>query len=1082
MNPRLILAILLPFAACGLQWLLWDAWIEPYVWFLFFPAAFFSAWLGGLRGGLAGTVIGALLVWFVYMPPAFSFELHEPAGAASIVLFVVMGGLFAWFFERLTLAMRTTDEALQATEAASAKISRLYEKTLELDKLKSQFFANVSHELRTPLTLILAPLEQRLRRLATAPAGGGGGPRSVREASASGVHAAVDEGGMTDCRAVGAGDSESERRETELMLRNARLLYRHVSDLLDAAKLEAGRMTIGWSRVDLSGLVRAVASHFESLARERGIAYTVKAPEALPAEADGEKLQRVLLNLLSNAFKFTPDGGRIELRLARENRHVLIEVQDNGPGVPADMREAVFERFRQVEGDARRLYGGTSLGLAIVREFAELHGGSANVAEAPGGGALFLVRLPLRAPAGSVIQEAPGTFDPIFGLGAVGELCRPARDAAAPTRTEDGANKPLVLVVEDNADMNAFIADALRPHYRVACAFDGREGIEMALALHPDLILSDIMMPAMSGDRMVAELRRQPGTADVPIVMLTAKADDDLRVRLLKEGVQDYLHKPFSVEELLARIGGLLETRRRSAFALRASEERYRTVVNSLSEGVMLFDLAGEVLTANPAAERILGLGVAEMQSRGLGDWRPIREDGSPFPLGELPVAQVLAACRPRRGIVLGDVNPKGNVAWLTINAEPVLDPANGELAAVVVSFADITDRKQAEDRLVKSQAQLKAFIRHAPVSIAMFDRDMNYLATSGRWVAEYGRGYADLVGLNHYQVHPDMPPEWKRVHRQGLAGETLKNDEDLWTQADGSRHWLRWAVLPWTDENGAIGGIIICAEDITERMLAREEILRLNADLERRVAERTAELTAANRELDSFAYAVSHDLRAPLRAMSGFGQALVEDYGDRLAGEAKSYIDQIVIASRRMGELIDGLLALSRSTRGELRRDAVDLSALARRLLDELAQGDPAREVAAEVEAGLAARGDAHMIEVAMRNLLGNAWKYTAQAVSPSIRVYANVCEGRHWICVADNGAGFDMAHAGKLFQPFQRLHRQDEFPGIGIGLATVQRIVHRHGGVIEARGEPGKGAVFCSPLPDVSLSSLRNEEEARR
>jgi signal transduction histidine kinase/HAMP domain-containing protein len=254
----------------------------------------------------------------------------------------------------------------------------------------------------------------------------------------------------------------------------------------------------------------------------------------------------------------------------------------------------------------------------------------------------------------------------------------------------------------------------------------------------------------------------------------------------------------------------------------------------------------------------------------------------------------------------------------------------------------------------------------------------------------------------------------------------------------------------------------------------AKQEIHRLNADLERRVQERTAELQAANQELEGFAYAVSHDLRAPLRAMSGFSQALLEDHGGRLDGEARNYLDQITVASRKMGELIDGLLALSRNTRGELRHDTVDLSSLAGRLLAELAAAEPARRVTWEIQPGLAARGDARMIETLMRNLLGNAWKYTARTAAPVIRFHEEQ-DGERFFCVSDNGAGFEMAHAGKLFQPFQRLHRQDEFPGIGIGLATVQRIVHRHGGTIRARGAPGEGATFAFTLP---FSTARTEE----
>ncbi|MBI5593650.1 MAG: PAS domain S-box protein [Deltaproteobacteria bacterium] len=261
-----------------------------------------------------------------------------------------------------------------------------------------------------------------------------------------------------------------------------------------------------------------------------------------------------------------------------------------------------------------------------------------------------------------------------------------------------------------------------------------------------------------------------------------------------------------------------------------------------------------------------------------------------------------------------------------------------------------------------------------------------------------------------------------------------------------------------------AVIGIVL---DVTERKQAEAKIHALNAELEHRVGQRTAELTAANRELDSFVYAVSHDLRAPLRAMSGFSQALVEDYGERLEGEARVFLDQITLAGRKMGELIDGLLTLSRSIRGELRCDTLDLSATAERLLAELSREEPERRVAWQVEPGLSAQGDARMIERVLYNLLANAWKFTARTAEPRIRVFAEADDGERLFCVADNGAGFDMAHAAKLFQPFQRLHRQDEFSGTGIGLATAQRIINRHGGVIRAEGSPGQGATFSFSLP---------------
>ena len=254
---------------------------------------------------------------------------------------------------------------------------------------------------------------------------------------------------------------------------------------------------------------------------------------------------------------------------------------------------------------------------------------------------------------------------------------------------------------------------------------------------------------------------------------------------------------------------------------------------------------------------------------------------------------------------------------------------------------------------------------------------------------------------------------------------------------------------------------------DTTERRAAEDAVRDLNTSLERKVELRTAELRAANEELRTFSYSVSHDLRAPLRAMSGFSQALREDYGERLNDEALGYLDRIQAGSQRMEGLIDGLLALSRATRGELERGHVDVSSLATATLEETAAEDTERDVTWDVSPGITVEGDPRMIEAVMCNLLGNAWKYTGKTADARISVTSSLQDGEAWVCVTDNGAGFDPAYADKLFQPFQRLHSQDEFDGLGIGLATVKRIIDRHGGRILAVATPGQGARFCFTLP---------------
>ena len=486
----------------------------------------------GLFIGLCG-LTHFMKIWTIWNPDYLADGLLKVATALASVA-TAIGLLFVWpKVERVVNAARLSEERRLKLESAHAELQALHSKVSQLDSARTRFFANVSHELRTPLALILGPAERML-----------------------------DEPGL----------SQGQRRHLQDISRNSKSLLKQVNDLLDIAKLEAGKMELRLVRMDLAPWFRRVSSQFELAAEQRHIDYRIDAPDSLLAETDPDMLERVLVNLLSNAFKFTPAQGRIAARLEANGTELLICVSDSGRGIRDDQQAAIFERFHQVDesgGTDSHKPGGTGLGLAIVKEYVQLHGGSVSVASAFGHGATFTARLPLRAPAevavadGLQAMEREPSLDIAFDS-ALQELALQASGDG----DGDGdvfpasAGRPSVLVVEDNREMRVFVSHTLSASYNVVTASDGQDGLARALALRPDLIVTDLMMPRMGGEQLVRALRAHSEFNSVPVMLLTARDDDELRVQLLKSGAQDYLSKPFLPQELLARADNLVTLKR----------------------------------------------------------------------------------------------------------------------------------------------------------------------------------------------------------------------------------------------------------------------------------------------------------------------------------------------------------------------------------------------------------------------------------------------------------------------------------------------------------------------------------------
>ena len=456
---------------------------------------------------------------------------------------------------------------------------------------------------------------------------------------------------------------------------------------------------------------------------------------------------------------------------------------------------------------------------------------------------------------------------------------------------EDSADKPVrIVIVEDSATQAEMLRRMLvKEGYAVSIARNGVEGLAMVKDTVPDLLISDILMPEMSGFELCRQIKDDGRLGGMPVILLTALNDAKDVIKGLECGADNFITKPYDEKCLLSRIRYILLSRE---FHL----------AEQMDMGIEIY-FAGQKYYINSTRQQILNLLLSTYE-----------------------------------------------------NAVQ----KNGELLHTQEALKELNE--QLEVRVAERTASL--------------------------------------------------------------------------------------------------------LQEIAERKRAEDEIRRLNAELEQRVIERTSQLEAANRELEAFAYSVSHDLRAPLRGINGFSLALLEDYGDKLDAQGKDHLHRVREASMHMSQLIDDILKLSRMTRSEMTWRPANLSALAVSIAEELQTQEPQRKVEFVIAEGITAEGDLQLLRVVLQNLLGNAWKFTGRQPRARIEFGLTEWEGKPAYFVRDNGAGFDMAYADKLFTAFQRLHRVEEFPGTGIGLALAQRIIHRHGGKIRAEGEVGKGATFCFTL----------------
>ncbi|MBD1824116.1 response regulator [Cyanobacteria bacterium FACHB-DQ100] len=924
------------------------------------------------------------------------------------------------FYELLAGQVSVSIRNAQAYEEERRRAEML----AELDRAKTVFFSNVSHEFRTPLTLMLNPLEDLLQN-DQLPA--------------------------------------AEREQIAVAHRNSQRLLKLVNTLLDFSRIEAGRIQAVYEPTDLASLTADLASGFRSAIEKAGMQLVVNClPLPEPVYVDREMWEKIVLNLLSNAFKFT-FAGQISVSLRPVDAAVELVVQDTGTGIPAHELPRLFERFHRVAGARGRSYEGSGIGLSLVQELVKLHGGTVTASSVEEKGSTFVVRLPIGCAhlPSEQIQAARTQASTATGAAAYVEEAL----EWVVERSEDSAALPprasaRILLADDNADMRHYLQRLLKEHYEVEAVADGQAALEAARAQLPDLVLTDVMMPKLDGFELLRQLRADSQTREIPILLLSARAGEEAAVEGLEAGADDYLVKPFSARELLARVATNLELGRSRQVA---SQQRFRFLAESIPQMVWTADAGGCVDYYSPRWFNYTGLTLAQTQGWG---WQDIihPDDRADSIRRWTQAAEQKTSYDVEHRLRRAD----GSYCWHLTRALPMLDE-QGQVIRWFGTCTDITERKQAEKALKESTEQLSLALAAAKLGDWSWNAATDIVTFTEQAAEIFGIPPGPYMTWTQMQklLHPDDRERAGLQVEQAIAEHSDYDVEYRVIHPDETERWIAAKGRAQYDSFGQVLGMLGVVQDITQRKQAEQEREKL---LEREQnARREAE--QANRIKDEFLAVLSHELRSPLNPILGWSKLLQAHQFDEAA--TRRALQTIERNAKLQTQLIDDLLDVSRILRGKMMLDACPVNlvtvvdaALETVHLSAEAKGIEVQKViASEIEL---VSGDVARLQQVVWNLLSNAIKFTPSGGTVEIRLAQTNTHVQ--IQVQDTGKGIAPQFLPHVFEYF----RQEDgattrkFGGLGLGLAIVQHLTELHGGTVQAEspGE-GLGATFTVLLP---------------
>jgi len=922
----------------------------------------------------------------------------------------------------------------------------------EIDKAKTVFFSNISHEFRTPLTLMLGPLEDLLNR-----------PQSR----------------LTD----------EEKNKIETTHRNSMRLLRLVNNLLDFSRIEAGRAKAQFQLTDISTFTRDLAGSFRSAIENAGLDFNVNCEHITqPMYVDRNLWEKIVLNLLSNAFKYTPNGS-VTVSLSARNSNVELSVLDTGVGIPEEELPNLFQRFHRVQNATGRTFEGTGIGLSLVSEFVKMHGGTISVKSNINAGSEFIVSIPTGRKHLPIEQIDDSDIDPEVRLAdafleeADSLVGTPVNDQ--PDQTEKIHDSSYILVVDDNPDMRQYLKNILGRNFTVVTANNGSDALQIIQEQAPQLVVSDVMMPVMDGIQLLKAIKENKKYERIPVILLTARAGEESRIEGYQIGADDYLVKPFSIKELLARITAQLSMRQK----IEENERQLEYFIRKAPVGIAIYK--GPDFIVEAANERVLeiwGKSLSEVKGRSLTEIFPeINAQEYTRELYKMSVEKSLKG----ETFVVNEVeftfqrNGQPFKGWYNCTYEPIKD-IDGSWTGIIAVVNEVTDQVVARKKIEESEEKFRTLATEFPLFVWLTD---NKLQTT----------FLNKAGLEYFNMPQSASIEelsWKKfIHADDLEKVlAVMNDSSMNHKSytltmrlkNGNTGEFRWFVDNGMPQyaNGKFTGFIGTSMDIHEQKTADEKIRRseekyrqLSLTLEERVNQRTEELRILNEadELKSdFIKMASHELKTPVTSIKGYTQlllsALKEDESKVSPLLVRSSLISVDKQITRLTRLMSELLDLSKIETGMLvlNQELFNLNELVIETVQDILYTNSKHDINIFHDFECNVNGDKDRIGQELINFLTNAIKYSPNA--DKVEVWIRSSE-KNWVSVSvkDFGIGIDETDHEKIFERFYRAGGKEEqtFPGFGIGLFIAKEIIQRHGGAIGLTSKKGKGSVFTFTLP---------------